>query len=127
MSCASLSFSMVQTIHQKPKTFTFNCLRLEHCTLTNKLFLKQQYFRAEMSDGTSIEGCLKRMKELTDKLAAIGAPTKLLNKNLVGTKCLLIKHMDVCHEGGGGVGVDRIPLNLTNSCKLLYHNPPVTQ
>ena len=46
----------------------------ERDTNANKLFLKKQYFRAEMSDGTSIEGNLKRMKVLTDKLAAIGAP-----------------------------------------------------
>ena len=46
----------------------------ERDTLANKLFLKTQYFRAEMKEGTSIEGHLTRMKELTDKLAAISAP-----------------------------------------------------
>ena len=46
----------------------------ERDTLANKLFLKKQYFRAEMKEGTSIEGHLTRMKELTDKLAAISAP-----------------------------------------------------
>ena len=60
---------------EKPKE-AWGALRnhFERDTLANKLFLKKQYFRAEMSDGTLIEGHLKRMKELTDKLAAIGAP-----------------------------------------------------
>ena len=47
----------------------------EQETLANKLFLKKRYFRTEMKEGTSIEAHLKYMKELTDKLAAIGAPT----------------------------------------------------
>ena len=46
----------------------------ERDTLTNKLFLKKQYFRLEMTERTSIEKPLKHMKELTDRLAAIGAP-----------------------------------------------------
>ena len=40
-------------------------------TLDNKLFLKKQYFRNEMKEGTAH---LKHMKEITDRLAAIGAP-----------------------------------------------------
>ena len=47
----------------------------ERETLANKLFLKKRYFRTEMKEGTSIEAHLKHMKELTDKLAAIRAPT----------------------------------------------------
>ena len=46
----------------------------ERDTLANKLFLKKQYFRTEMKEGTSAEKHLKYMKELTDRLAAIGAP-----------------------------------------------------
>ena len=46
----------------------------ERDTLANKLFLKKQYFRLEMKEGTSTEKHLKHMKELTDRLAAIGAP-----------------------------------------------------
>ena len=45
----------------------------ERDTLANKLLLNKQYFRSEMRDGTSIEKHLKFMKELTDKLAAVGA------------------------------------------------------
>ena len=46
----------------------------ERETLANKLFLKKQYFRTEMKEGTSVEQHLKHMKDITDKLAAIGAP-----------------------------------------------------
>ena len=46
----------------------------ERDTLANKLFLKKQYFRTEMKEGTSAEKHLTYMKELTDRLAAIGAP-----------------------------------------------------
>lgn len=43
-------------------------------TLANKLYLKKRYFRTEMKEGTSVELHLKQMKEITDQLAAIGAP-----------------------------------------------------
>ena len=46
----------------------------ERDNLANKLFLKKRYFRAEMSESTSIHEHIKYMKELTDKLSAIGAP-----------------------------------------------------
>ena len=46
----------------------------ERETLANKLFLKKQYFRKEMKEGTSMEAHLKEMKEITDKLSSIGAP-----------------------------------------------------
>lgn len=43
-------------------------------TLATKLFLKKEYYRAEMKEGMLIEAYLKEMKEITDKLTAIGAP-----------------------------------------------------
>ena len=46
----------------------------ERDTLANKLFLKKQYFRKEMSEGTPINDHLKEMKLLADRLASIGAP-----------------------------------------------------
>ena len=46
----------------------------ERGTLANKLFLKKRYFRSEMKEGTPVEQHLKLMKDITDKLAAIGAP-----------------------------------------------------
>ena len=60
---------------EKPKD-VWDALRnnFERHTLANKLFLKKQYFRNEMKEGTSIETHLKHMKEITDKLASIGAP-----------------------------------------------------
>lgn len=50
------------------------CNHFECKTLANKLFLKKQYFRTDMKEGTSIETHLKHMKEITDKLASFGAP-----------------------------------------------------
>ena len=46
----------------------------ERETLANKLYLKKLYFRKEMKEGTPMEVHLKEMKEITDKLASIGAP-----------------------------------------------------
>ena len=48
--------------------------QFESSTLHNKLLLKKQYFRSEMSAASSMEKHLKDMKELTDRLAAVGAP-----------------------------------------------------
>ena len=55
---------------------SLECLEnyLERETLANKLLLKKQYFRSEMKEGTSVDQHLKHMKDITDKLAAIGAP-----------------------------------------------------
>ena len=47
------------------------CEHFECKTLANKLFLK---IRTEMREGTSMEMHLKHMKEISDKVAAIGAP-----------------------------------------------------
>ena len=46
----------------------------ERETLANKLFLKKRYFRSEVKEGRPVEQNLKLMKDITDKLAAIGAP-----------------------------------------------------
>ena len=63
------------TSSEEPKQ-AWDALRkhFERETLANKLFLKKQYFRSEMKEGTSVEQHLKHMKDITDKLAAIGAP-----------------------------------------------------
>lgn len=45
----------------------------ERDTLANKLFLKKQYFRTVMKEGTSMQEHLRHMKAITDKLAAIKA------------------------------------------------------
>ena len=46
----------------------------ERETLANKLFLKKQYFRKKMKEGTPMDVHLKEMKEIADKLTSIGAP-----------------------------------------------------
>ena len=63
------------TSYEEPKE-AWDALKkhFERETLANKLFLKKQYFRKEMSEGNSIDMHLKEMKELTDKLSSIGAP-----------------------------------------------------
>ena len=43
-------------------------------TLATKLHLRKQYFRMEMEDGSSVDSHLRAMKEITDRLAAIGSP-----------------------------------------------------
>ena len=48
----------------------FTC-HFQQATLANKVLLKKQYFRKEMTEG---ELHLKEMKELTDKLSSVGAP-----------------------------------------------------
>ena len=48
------------------------CDHFERDTLANKLLLKKEYFRLEMKQGTPVDAHMKRMKELTDKLAALG-------------------------------------------------------
>ena len=60
---------------KEPKQ-AWNALKnhFEQETLVNKLLLKKQYFRSEMKEGTSVDQHLKQMKDITDKLAAIGAP-----------------------------------------------------
>ncbi|MCP3664309.1 MAG: hypothetical protein GY696_17775 [Gammaproteobacteria bacterium] len=45
----------------------------ERASLASKILLKKQYFRAEMTEGMKMEAHLRQMKELTDRLAAVGA------------------------------------------------------
>ena len=48
--------------------------RFERNTVANKLFLKQKFFSMKMKDSDSVDEHLRRMKEITDQLAAIKAP-----------------------------------------------------
>ena len=63
------------TLYEEPRR-AWTALRnhFERVTLENKLILKKQYFRMEMTEDTSMEAHIKTMKELTDRLAAINAP-----------------------------------------------------
>ena len=74
LAIGSLQLYLV-TYCDKPKE-AWDALKnhFERDTLANKLFLKKRYFWMETREGTSIEMHLKHMKELTDRLAAIGAP-----------------------------------------------------
>jgi len=47
--------------------------QFERNTFANKMFLKRQYFTTKMSEGQSVQDHLKCMKEITDKLAALGS------------------------------------------------------
>ena len=42
-------------------------------TLENKLFLKKHFFTTKMAEGQSVQAHLKAIKEITDKLGAVGA------------------------------------------------------
>jgi len=46
----------------------------ERETFASKLFLKKRFSQSEMKEGTSLDQHLKPMKDITDKLSAIGAP-----------------------------------------------------
>ena len=63
------------TSSEEPKQ-AWDALRkhFEGETLVNKLFLKKRYSRSKMKECTLVEQDLKLMKDITDKLAAIGAP-----------------------------------------------------
>ena len=77
----------------------------ERETLANKLFLKKRYFRSEMKEGTSIKAHLKYMKEITDKLAAIGAPISeeyqvvTLLGSLPQSYSTLVTALEACVDG----------------------------
>ena len=47
--------------------------QFERNTLANKLFLKRQFFTTKMSEDQRVRDHLKSMKEISDKLAALGA------------------------------------------------------
>ena len=48
--------------------------QFERDSLANKILMKKTYFRMEMEEGMLVSDHLKKMKEITDRLAAIGAP-----------------------------------------------------
>ena len=74
MAIGTPQLYLVTSCEQPKEVWDNLCNHFECETLANKLFLKKQYFRTEMKEGTSVEAHLKQMKEITDRLAAIGAP-----------------------------------------------------
>ena len=75
MAISTPQLYLITSCPEEPKEI-WNTLRkhFERETLANKLFLKKQYFRKEVEEGISIAVHLKEMKEITDRLASIGAP-----------------------------------------------------
>ena len=76
----------------------------ERNTLANKLFLKKQCFRMEMKENSSIDHHLKDMKDLTDKLAALGSPVSEEDQivTLLGILPPKFSTLVTALEAGGG-------------------------
>ena len=74
MSMESSQLYLVTSFEEPVGAWKALANHFERDTLVNKLMLKKQYFRMEMKEGTSMEEHIKRMKELTDRLATLNAP-----------------------------------------------------
>ena len=74
MSVSTSQLYLITSCEEPKEAWDALKKHFEREALANKLFLKKQYFRKEMSEGNSIDTHLKEMKELTDKLSSIGAP-----------------------------------------------------
>ena len=74
MSMESSQLYLVTSFEEPVGAWKALADHFERDTLVNKLMLKKQYFRMEMKEGTSMEEHIKRMKELTDRLATLNAP-----------------------------------------------------
>ena len=70
----TLQLYLITSLDKPKDAWDALCCHFERDTLANKLFLKKQFFRTEIKEGTSVEAHLKHMKETTDKLASIGSP-----------------------------------------------------
>ena len=73
MAISTSQLYLVTSLEEPKNVWDALCDHYERDTLANKSMLKKQYFRTEMKEGTSIEAHMKYLKELTDKLAAIGS------------------------------------------------------
>ena len=73
MSVSSSQLYLITSYEELRRAWTALRNHFERDTLVNKLILKKQYFRMEMTEDTSMEAHIKIMKELTDRLAAINA------------------------------------------------------
>lgn len=74
LSVSTTQLYLITTCEEPKDAWDTLKKHFERQTLANKVFLKKQYFRKEMKEGTPIDVHLKDMKELTNKLASIGAP-----------------------------------------------------
>ena len=73
MSIAPSQLYLITTCDSPQEAWEILTSHFDRNTLANKLFLKKQYFRCEMREGESVVNHIKRMKELSDKLASIGS------------------------------------------------------
>ena len=73
MSIAPSQLYLITTCDSPQEAWKILTSHFDRNTLANKLFLKKQYFRCEMREGESVVNHIKRMKELSDKLASIGS------------------------------------------------------
>ena len=74
MAMASTQIYIVQSCETPDDAWRKLQGHFEKGTLASKLHLRKRYFRMEMTEGTMVEKHLREMKELTDRLAAIGSP-----------------------------------------------------
>ena len=74
MSISSSQLYLITSCEEPTDTWTVLRDHLERDTLVNKLLLKKQCFRMEMKEGTSVEACIKNMKELKDRVVATKVP-----------------------------------------------------
>lgn len=71
LSISSSQLYLVTSCDTAQEAWKALCEHYECNTLGNKLILKKQYFRMEMSETQSVETHLKEMKLLTERLASI--------------------------------------------------------
>ena len=70
----AIQLYLITSCEQPKEAWNVLKKRCERETLPNKFFLKKQHFRSEMEEGKLMNQHLGHMKDLTDRLAAIGAP-----------------------------------------------------
>ena len=71
---ATSQLYLITTCEEPKEAWDFLGQHFGKDSLSTKLLLKKDYFRAEMKAGSSMEAHRKKMKDLTDKLAAVGSP-----------------------------------------------------
>ena len=89
MEISTVQLYPMTSCEQPKEAWDALCNHFERETLANELFLNKQYFRTEMKEGASMEVHLKHMKEITDRLATIGAPISEEDQvvTLLGSPC----------------------------------------
>ena len=81
MSVSTSQLYLITSCEEPKEAWDVLKKHFERETLSNKLFLKKQYFQKEMSEGSSVDMHLKEMKELTDKLMQLNWCTHLWRRS----------------------------------------------